>query len=383
MFFSRKILFLMFLIVLLLCSSVVFAEEPEKIEKVIVIGMGADASQARQDAIHNAVEQVVGTYVSSDTMVQNSELIKDEILTYSGGFVKESRVISQKRVDDLIEVQLEALVVATKLKRKIQALNIAVKKVDGGSLFGEAFSKAEAGKAGTEQLKKILSKYPQAAYLVEIGKPEIQSINHSNNKAKIKLNIKINFDNTYIEELQSVLKTISSKQFSNTGISDWGHSSNQLSNQLKDTELAFMFTSNNLLLNSISNKVYFIDVGETMLQDGTGVLNKISREHNSDKLNLMIELCDSSNSTLNIIRINIGDSTDNYKTSQDFPPFNARFPLIMKSMYGYRVLDKRYHDMLFVLNKPLNYEVAFDSDISLLNQVSSIKASFETFGAGN
>ena len=145
-------------LVLVPLACFIHAQEPDRIDKVVVTGVGVDADKARQNAIRNAVEQVIGTYVSSDTMVQNSQLLKDEILSYSGGYVKESRVISQEKGDDgLFSIKLEAQVVATKLKRKIQSLNIALKKVEGESLFAEAFSKMEEKKSGGELLSRISS----------------------------------------------------------------------------------------------------------------------------------------------------------------------------------------------------------------------------------
>ncbi len=54
--------------------NIVYSQEPEKIEKVIATGVGIDFEKAKQNAIRNAIEQVVGTYVTSDTMVKTAYL---------------------------------------------------------------------------------------------------------------------------------------------------------------------------------------------------------------------------------------------------------------------------------------------------------------------
>jgi len=131
---------------LILCFSpfLVDAEEPEKTMKVIVTGIGADTAAARLNAIRNAVEQVIGVYVSADTLVKNHALLKDEILSYSGGYVRDSRIVSEERGrDGLIAVTIEADVVASKLKRKLEFLNIAVRNVEGEKLFDEAYGRLE------------------------------------------------------------------------------------------------------------------------------------------------------------------------------------------------------------------------------------------------
>ena len=103
-----------------LSISIAHADEPEKIEKVVVSGIGIDMDKAKQNAIRNAVEQVIGSYVSSDTIVQNSAILKDEVLSYSGGYVKDMKILSHEKNDDgLYSVKIEANVISTKLKRKL------------------------------------------------------------------------------------------------------------------------------------------------------------------------------------------------------------------------------------------------------------------------
>lgn len=200
-------------ILLILSTTVSHAEEPEKTEKVVATGYGVNADKAKENAIRNAVEQVIGTYVSSDTIVKNSQLVKDEILSFSGGYVKETRVVSQKKDNDgLSVVQIEATVVSTKLKRKLESLNIATKQVDGGSLFGESFSKINAQKSGSEVLGKILSKYPQAAYKIDVGKPEIKSTDQNKNTAKVAIPLTVRWDNAFIDELKDVSSKVAKEE---------------------------------------------------------------------------------------------------------------------------------------------------------------------------
>lgn len=205
---------LILILVLFLISAVnIFAEEQEKIQTVIASGVGVDADKAKQNAIRNAVEQVVGNYLSSDTIVNNNQVLKDEILSYSGGYVKGLKVISQEKDNDgLFSVKVEAGVVSTKIIKKLESLNIATKKVEGESLFGEAFSKIDTKKNAKELLGKTLSKYPQAAYSIDIGKPEIKATDASTNKATVSIPVTIKWDNAFLTELQEVLLMTASEE---------------------------------------------------------------------------------------------------------------------------------------------------------------------------
>lgn len=215
-------------IFLFLTLATLYANEPERIEKVVVTGIGIDADKARQNAIRNAVEQVIGTFVSSDTIVQNSQVLKDEILTYSGGYLKDSHTISEEKNDDgLFTIKLEAQVVSTKLKRKIESLNIATKKVEGDTLFGQAFSKVDQKQGGEKMIGNILSKYPQASYQLEVGKPSIENTDHRNEMASVNIPLLIRWDKDFLKELKLILAQTASKDFSSIGVSSFEKGSNR------------------------------------------------------------------------------------------------------------------------------------------------------------
>jgi hypothetical protein len=205
---------IIFLIIILLVPFPILAGNDDKTETVIVTGIGIDADKARQNAIRNAVEQVIGSYISSDTIVQNSQIIKDEVLSFSGGYVKESRAISvEKNAEGLTVMKLEALVVSTKLKRKIASLNIATEKIEGESLFGEAYSKIVLKQSAEKILIQTLRKYPQSAYTFEVRKPVIENTHHKESLAHIKIPLIIKWDVEYLRELNEILTHISKDGF--------------------------------------------------------------------------------------------------------------------------------------------------------------------------
>jgi len=226
--FNRKLLlFALTVLLTFFFIASTYAEEAEIIEKIIVSGVGVDADKARQNAIRNAVEQIVGTYVSSDTIVKNSTLLKDEVLSYSGGYVKDTKILSQEKTDDgLFTTKIEALVISTKLKRKLESLNIATKKVEGESLFGEAVSKIDNQQTGQALLDKILSKYPQAAYTFEVGKPQILSTNPNSGKARVSIPLSIQWDQAFLSELKDVLSKVSTIELKSADIVSFGNGPN-------------------------------------------------------------------------------------------------------------------------------------------------------------
>lgn len=99
----RRAVYAMFFLMLILVGSV-------EASSVRVRGTGVDKESAMKDAMRVAVEQVIGTYVDSKTLVEQSAVVEDTILTKAQGFVTDIQIISQGKnkrdywVDAKVEV---------------------------------------------------------------------------------------------------------------------------------------------------------------------------------------------------------------------------------------------------------------------------------------
>lgn len=201
---------------LLVVSTAAAGPVPEKTETVIVTGVGITADAARQNAVRNAVEQVVGTYIKSETAVSNSALIKDEILSHSGGYAKETKVLSANKTEDgLVSVQLQATIISTKLVRKLNELNIATKTVDDG-LFAKALSKLDTDRSKNEEsvagkalLDDVVKKFPSQAYRISIGEVSVESVSDATKTATVRIPLKITWDHDFVGELMQTMKQTS------------------------------------------------------------------------------------------------------------------------------------------------------------------------------
>ena len=68
-------------------------------QEVTVSGMGTDKDSAIRDATRLAVEQVVGTFIDSRTLMENLRIELDEIYKKSQGFVKKIQIINETQLN--------------------------------------------------------------------------------------------------------------------------------------------------------------------------------------------------------------------------------------------------------------------------------------------
>lgn len=112
--------------------------------QVTVVGMAAilagDQAAARdkaiEDAMRKAVEQAIGTAITSNTVVQNSQLVEDNILAWSAGYVSTYKIIREGRGPaESYEVQMLATVDTGSLRNDGAALATMLEKMGNPRLM--------------------------------------------------------------------------------------------------------------------------------------------------------------------------------------------------------------------------------------------------------
>jgi len=80
--------------------------------------------KAIDDALRRAVEQAVGTLISSDTMTNNFQVVHDKILAQTSGYVKKYEIVKEQRVGEEFRVTVMADVGRENLQRSLEALGL-------------------------------------------------------------------------------------------------------------------------------------------------------------------------------------------------------------------------------------------------------------------
>ena len=105
-------------------------DEPKE---VVAIGVAdGKSSRARDEAINDAlrkaVEQGVGTFVTTELSVEQQKLVDERIYTESRGYIQSYKVIREGTEDDLYEVEISALVRMEKLAGDLQSIGLLIRK---------------------------------------------------------------------------------------------------------------------------------------------------------------------------------------------------------------------------------------------------------------
>ncbi|MHB8881794.1 MAG: flagellar assembly protein T N-terminal domain-containing protein [Thermodesulfovibrionales bacterium] len=123
--------------------------------------------KAVDDALRKAVEQAVGTMVSSDTMTESYKVIHDKILARTSGYVERYKILSEGPERDLYRVRVQAEIGKADLTSDLSALGLLHVMVEKpkvmvimdekiGGLYGTTGSES-VGQAESTIIEKLLN----------------------------------------------------------------------------------------------------------------------------------------------------------------------------------------------------------------------------------
>jgi hypothetical protein len=90
--------------------------------------LGIARDRAIKDALRKAVEQGVGTYITSDTKVQNFQLLSDNIYSRSQGYVASYRVVGEWQESGMYRVAVRARVKLDRIEDDLAAIGLLIEQ---------------------------------------------------------------------------------------------------------------------------------------------------------------------------------------------------------------------------------------------------------------
>jgi len=91
-------------------------------------GTASARDQAIDDALRKAVEQAIGTYISSETQVANFQLISDNIYSRTRGYVSGYTVIDEEESENLYRVTIRAIVKTDNIENDLAAIGLLLEE---------------------------------------------------------------------------------------------------------------------------------------------------------------------------------------------------------------------------------------------------------------
>lgn len=172
-----------------------------------VEGRGRSPEEARSNCYRLAVEQAVGSLISSESQVENGRLRRDEIITYASGYVTKHEVMSTavNGAGDY-KVKMKVWVARSALSDRLLNRSEQSGQVDGARASVQLQTLNYERATGDAILQQVLNDFPQRAFDIEMRPTDV--IRH-NRSAHMELTFVLKWNKDYLRSLWTALEATS------------------------------------------------------------------------------------------------------------------------------------------------------------------------------
>lgn len=193
----KKIIFLIFFV--FTSYEVLFAQK-----ETTVTGNGKTCSEARNDALRNAINNAYGSLIYSTTEINNDKLISDDInMLTSGNILKYVEIESCSERNGIWTIKLSVTVSQTELAKFIEGKGKSV-AISGELLKQKSDQEVAATRSELAVIKNLLLQLESLTvdpfdYEISIGKVTIKEGKYCDLPAEINVKSNINMYNSYLK----------------------------------------------------------------------------------------------------------------------------------------------------------------------------------------
>ncbi len=172
--------------------------------EIVVEGQGVSREEARSNGYRLAVEQALGSLISSETQAENGRIVRDEVISYASGYVTRFEVIKNYTGSDgLIRVQMRVWVARSALADRLLNRSETGTDVDGARASVQLQTLNHERVTGDRLLQQVLNDFPRRAFDIEISNTDVI---RQNRTGHMEINFRILWNQDYLRSLWTALE---------------------------------------------------------------------------------------------------------------------------------------------------------------------------------
>jgi len=168
-----------------------------------VTGVGRTFEEAKQNAFTKAIENKLGVLVISEREQQNLRLVKDEILTYSGGYVNKYHITNTTNIGNTYSLTMDVDVSESKIRDRVLGAGTSISEIQGNNHKTQYSTYLHDRDKGDQIYQKVLQDYPKYAYTIE-QKPHLFKLDQYRNAVLI-VPYTMRWNYNYLQALNELL----------------------------------------------------------------------------------------------------------------------------------------------------------------------------------
>jgi hypothetical protein len=173
-----------------------------------VLGTGKTFEDAKQNGFKLAIEFTVGSIILSEKESKNDSLIKDDIFSYSAGYINSFKILSQTQLPTGFTLAMDVSVSNSRIAERIISTKEG-KNLDGSTVYDRYESFLKNRQNQDKLFDIVLESYPQKAFDLRVDKVDF-SVN-GNRELFLDLKYSVRDNQNYYASLSEVISIVADR----------------------------------------------------------------------------------------------------------------------------------------------------------------------------
>ena len=144
-------------------------KDRERIYYLQVEAGGKDEQAALTSAFRLAVSQALGSLVMAESEVRNQEVIRNDIINYSAGYVDDFKVLDRRSENGLVVVTVDVWVKHSRLNERLLNQSKGQGQINGAQTRIQSETLTYSRQEGDRVLTAVLNDFPARAFKLTAG----------------------------------------------------------------------------------------------------------------------------------------------------------------------------------------------------------------------
>ncbi len=184
-------------------NKITINNEKVKVYYIQVEVTASNFDQAKESGFKLAIQEALGTFVTTEKVIKFDEVTRNDIVTYSGGYIQDFKIIKENREKLSTTLVMDVWVSESKIANRLLNTSTNKGELDGRKIEVQLSTIVKDKEDAFKLLDIILQDFPSKAFELDIKKTNFQTLRKGNSIVEVPLEIQ--WSQKYLDSLKEAL----------------------------------------------------------------------------------------------------------------------------------------------------------------------------------
>ena len=184
-------------------NKITINSEKVKVYYIQVEVTASNFDQAKESGFKLAIQEALGTFVTTEKVIKFDEVTRNDIVTYSGGYIQDFKIIKENRDKLSTTLVMDVWVSESKIANRLLNTSANKGELDGRKIETQLSTIVKDKEDAFKLLYIILQEFPSKAFELDIKKTNFQTLRKGTSIVEVP--IEIQWSQKYLDSLKEAL----------------------------------------------------------------------------------------------------------------------------------------------------------------------------------